>query len=235
MRYLYGVVLVLFCAPSLATEPAADVIGNAYSADDGSLLYTEHHYYSDDKLDHRVVYFDAQGKALAVKQVDYRSGFVTPEFTQSHNLYDELVVVQWQGNDLQMSYRPGSSDETTTSLVEASSPLVIDAGFDHFIRQNWQSLLAGDSVKFNYAAPSRMSLIGLTAEAQPCEKDSAQHRCFAIKPQSWIVALFLDPLQLTYNNQHRRISRFKGIANIIDENGKALNVDIQYSYRDIDK
>ena len=108
--------------------------------------------------------------------------------------------------------------------------MVIDAGFDYFIRENWQDLLASKQLKFYFLAPVRQSLVKLRMQQKPCSYGSDTHVCFSINPANWIVRLLLDPIELGYDRHTQQLSRYRGLANISDADGNGFRVDIHYSY-----
>jgi hypothetical protein len=58
----------------MSTAERLVVIGDAYDVDEQQLLYREYHFYSEDLLDHKVIYKNPEGQELAVKTLNYRSG-----------------------------------------------------------------------------------------------------------------------------------------------------------------
>ena len=45
--------------------------------------------------------------------------------------------------------------------------------------------------------------------------------------------MVVKPIELGYDPELRRLTRFRGLSNIGDENGNGLVVDIKYDYQDI--
>lgn len=208
------------------------VIGDAYDLEDQSLLYQEYHYYSADKLDHRVVYKNPEREDIAVKTVDYRSGYTTPAFNQQSLIYTEELSVSMSDDDLLIRYLFGGSD-AKEQLVSKKQPLVIDAGFDNYIRENWQALVGNEMLTFYFPAVTRQSLIKLRIVSQPCSYETTTDKCFALNSASWVIRLVLDPIELGYDKDAQRLTRFRGLANLSDDKGDGLKVDIKYRYEDI--
>ena len=230
MRYLTVICFLLTSFNTMADIARADVVGEAFDLEQGNLLYRELHFYSADKLDHRVEYVDTDGNEIAVKDIDYRQSFLAPEFSQKNTRYHEFMAVDWLGGKLQISYGNGPAHKAKKKLLSADFPLVVDAGFDYFIRDNWQALLEGDKIEFKYAAPSRLSLVDLVLESRICDDSVSGSACFQISSPSWLIGLFLKPIELTYTIADQRLSRFSGLANMTDRYGDGLEVNIVYSY-----
>ena len=67
-----------------------------------------------------------------------------------------------KGPDAQLWVRTPDSDKERSATLEAAAGLVADAGFDEFIRRQWQPLLAGETVPLEFAVPSRLDSYGFT-------------------------------------------------------------------------
>ena len=226
---------VLLCAAFWANGAAAlqqlTVIGDAYTLDGDSLLYQEFHYYSADGLDHRVVYKSPSEQKIAVKTIDYRYGSTTPAFLQQDKVNRERINVGWADNKLLMTYAVDDDEQSLEKSLSISKPLVIDAGFDNFIRDNWQVLTSGKRVDFYFPAPTRLSLVRLMVKKSPCSYSTADDVCFRVNSSNWFIRLLLDSIELGYNASDQRLSRFRGLGNISDASGNSLRVDIRYRYQ----
>ena len=208
------------------------IIGDAYALNTGQLLYQEFHYYSEDGLDHHVVYISPEKTKIAEKFLNYRSGKASPEVNHQAWVYAEKFQITKAGKQWFLAYTDNENRQSKTTLV-ATRPLVIDAGFDHYIRQHWSSLLTGSSVKFDFPAPSRLSLVGLLIKRKRCTGDQLQAICFAINSSNWFIRLLLDPIELSYDKNTRQLIRFKGLGNMLDKYGNSLKVNIRYRYQDL--
>jgi hypothetical protein len=225
----YKLIVLLMLSGYVFGAQDWSVVGNAYDRDDQKLRYQEYHYYSADGLDHRVEYKDSQGNLLAEKTVDYRAGAMAPSFKQQSWLYPETLAVSVQAQQLLIQYTEGATEEKQT--VKRQQPLVVDAGFDNYIREHWQPLLDGKSLEFYFPAVTRLSLVKLRVKLTSCSYPTESDNCFTINSASWLIRLLLAPIELGYDSQTRRLSRFRGLANLSDEQGKGLEVDIKYQYR----
>jgi hypothetical protein len=227
MRTL-AMLLVLLLAATTVQARGYVVVGDAYSMASGELLYREYHHYSDDGLQHRVSYVDANGRPLAEKALTYHKGPAVPEFSQRNLLSGSKVQVQWRGEQLAMAY--GEAAELEEALLKPRQPLVIDAGFDAFIRQQWQRLAQGDEVAFFFTMPARQTLVELALSKVRCGQDARGDRCFLLQLDNWLFSLLVDPIALEYDTATQRLMRYRGLSNIEDEQGKGLLVDIHYHY-----
>jgi hypothetical protein len=217
-------------------DKIGETVGSAYDLKSDELLYQETHCVSADKLAREVVYEDAKGELIARKMVDYSSGATTPSFVQ-HNLYsNELIEVALEQGAVTMAVVDANSNETRKTVTEQPSqdlPVVIDAGFDVFVRENWDSLVAGESYEFQFPFADRSSLIELRIRRFGCSYSTQTDQCFRLELASWLLRMVVKPIELGYDPELRRLTRFRGLSNIGDENGNGLVVDIKYDYQDI--
>ncbi|WP_101758980.1 hypothetical protein [Oceanicoccus sp. KOV_DT_Chl] len=239
-KYIAFFILSLVSVTGWAQAAVPAVIGEAYDLDGQVMLYRELHYYSGDKLNHRVVY-QAQAadtdqllpqSLMAEKIIDYSYGLATPAFTQQSYLFPETIVVEWADAQLAVSYQEGSASSvaTNTKKISVKNPMVIDAGFDHFIREHWQAINSGKAMDFYYLAPTRQSLVELSVVAKACADNQPDFACFEINSANWFIRLILDPIEISYDLETKKLRRFRGLANLSGADGQALKVDIQYCY-----
>jgi hypothetical protein len=232
-------VLCLLLVPAVPVSAASHVgetIGRAYDLESDELLYSETHCVSDDGVKRDVFYRDAESKLIASKSLDYSSGVTTPSLVQ-HNLYSsESIEVGFEQGMVSMEVIDAESREPLKSAQAEPSqklPVVIDAGFDFFVRQNWDSLVAGDSHEFQFPLADRESLVELRIQALGCSYPTQTDQCFRLDVANWLLRILVKPIELGYDNEARRLTRFRGLSNIGDATGDGLVVDIRYDYEDI--
>lgn len=218
IRYALGIALLttLVGLPVHAEPVAGDlevagdlyVIGEAYDQRDGLISYRELHFCTADALRCSIQYQNPDGKLIARKDLDYRNAPNAPEVSV---------------HDIRMSQR-----QTITAQDEKG--LVVDAGFDNFVRSQWDALLTGESVKFRFLVVGRSKPFTMRAQRDDSRSCSQDELCLTVALDSWLLGMLADPIDLTYSLTERRLKRFQGVSNIRSASGEALNVDIQYDY-----
>lgn len=253
---------LLFTANALALVSADTplfIAGEAYDPQSGSVVYREQHYCDQQSLKCNVKYQDADGLPMLEKRLDYSVQGAAPDFQQLDlrtGRYIEAISddngTQIRIGDVTDSALQRNGDEALdhtanalvdiiqpaefdTTLLQASDALVIDAGFDNFVRQQWQALMDGDTVSFKFAVPARGVAVAMNIKPLSQDKctalvsDSAA-RCFQLSPKSLLYKVFLKPIQLAYDSDSRRLLAFKGLSSIKDNDNKAQVVLIRYRY-----
>jgi hypothetical protein len=184
------------------------VLGKAYERKSGAFLYNEQHFCNEQQLLCTVEYSDAAGEVFAKKLLDFRQSSVGPS----------LVMNDYR-NQKEISIPASQSDI-----------LVIDAGFDNFVRRSWDELSDGQQISFPFLPAGfdkPLNMKALRSEKVECE---AEQLCLDIKLDSWLLAMIVAPIELSYSRSNKRLLHFSGMSNIRDEEGETQNVDIHYEY-----
>jgi len=221
------------CAQTLQTTGVATALDASAAAGKAAPeLYEELHVFDATGL-HRSVSYRRDGKEFAAKTVDYSPAAVAPNFTQRDLRRGEMIAARRDAQGrVELGYREMSAAAERWQAVDASDrPLVIDAGFDNFVRQQWPALQKGDVIHFDFAVPSRAQVVHLvivSAKAGLCGEPRLQgSHCFRVYAGNYVVRLFFPALHLLYDSD-AQLQRFMGLSNINDEQGDGQQVRIDY-------
>ena len=187
---------------------AAQVIGEARSASSGELRYTEYYQCSSSGEQCEVEYRDTEGELFARKQLDYTRSWHSPSLVLEHLREDSLVSVE----------------------RELAEELVVDAGFDHYMRTHWDALDSGERIQFGFLPAGRESPLNMRAEREaelPCPTNRL---CLRVALDNWLLGALVDPIRLQYDRDSKRLMRYLGISNLRDGEGKQQEVRIDYRY-----
>ena len=201
---------IIFASGSAATQSSTThmVLGKAYEKNTGAFLYSEQHFCSEQRLLCTVEYSDAAGEVFAKKRLDFRHSLVGPSLVMS-------------------AYRNQSEISIPASQSDA---LVIDAGFDNFVRSSWEALNDGKQISFPFLPAGfdkPLDMRALRSEKIDCDP---KQLCLDIELDSWLLAMIVDPIELSYSRSNKRLLHFSGVSNIKDEDGETQSVDIHYEY-----
>lgn len=205
-----AMVLMLASLQLAAQESPLTALGSAYDQSSGHLLYTEAHSCDTAGIRCTITYRDSFGEIIARKQLDYRNNPLAPVI--------EMV-----------DFRKG---ETLTVPARDSEDLVVDAGFDNYVRSVWDALEAGELVRFPFLVAGFDRPLKMRAQQNPEAQCSADELCLEIAVDSWLVGLLASPIELTYSRSDRKLRQFSGLSNLRGESGEKLVVDILYSHGD---
>ena len=233
---LLALVLLPVTQQAYAKEVSVRVVGAAFELDSTAPLYTETHCVSDNALTHDVLYRNMEQELVAHKVLNYSSGPLTPSFVQ-HNFYSqEVIAVELRQDQLIMTVKAAGNSEPQDVLLptsQASMPIVIDAGFDNFVTQNWNDIVGGQSRQFQFPFAARESLVDLRVSAARCSYDNEADQCFILRLDNWLIGRLVSSIELGYDPVLKRLTRFRGLSNIGDAKGAGQSVDIRYRYEDL--
>lgn len=226
-------------AESEAAKPWA--IGTAWSMDKEDVLYREIHFAEDPEheLTTRVEYRNNNDEVFAEKELDYSVSTTAPAISQIDHRYDAHIITRHPNNTpgpvVKLEVRPHDSDETRSSEFDYDDGLIIDAGFDPFVRENWDRLSNGRRVTTDFLVPARMDTVRISiskTDSSECNFPSDNMHCFIIRPAGLLrlVSWFVDPIRVAYDADSRRLLMFEGISNLRDDAGEPRNALIHFEY-----
>ncbi len=194
--------------------------GSARSLDDDRPVYQEHHAVSGTcesgvfvPAQHRVEYLrDSDGTPFASKQLTYRRSAQLPEVDFQQPEFNERLEISYpEASTLDITWQKPSS-ETAMFELRFGGKLVVDAGFDQFVRANWAAVTSGQSVEFDFLAPTRGDYYGFVLEPGPKNRLDADI-VVQIRPTSLMLRVLVDPIVLGYNRQGA-LTHYRGLTNI---------------------
>lgn len=230
-----GLTLTLVVAFTTATaSPTASAVhyveAKAMNPSSGKLMYVEAHWVDDHAGDSSrlVLYRCPDGKPFARKLVEAHGHPQAPDFamTDARNGYREGVRSEG-GKRVVYVRQSGSSNERTAPL-ESSPMLVIDAGFDAYIRSHWDSLGKNDSDTIPFLIPSRLGSLNFKVKRLDDAQIGDYHaRQYQLGLASWI-GFALPHILVAYDEKTRELLRFDGIANIRSNGGDNVKARIVF-------
>ena len=238
-KYLFGLIaLVAFpgMSDAAANQSTRYFVGDAFGLKSNDLVYRETHCGTQDELTSEVFYQHRDGTLIAHKELDYKSGHTTPSFVQHNFQAREKIQVSFDQEAVSMSvtdYDKRENKNTYPLTDTTSKPTVIDAGFDGFIRDKWDELVSGEMQEFRLPVASRSRLVSLRVKSSVCRYETETDQCFTVEPSNWFFRMLASPIELGYDTSLTRLTRYRGLSNINDENGRGLVVDIKYRYQGI--
>ncbi len=212
------------------------IVGDAASVDSGELLYQEKHYRSDASalLSDRVEYVAPTGEVLVEKSLNGARSFITPEVEQNDLRSGTRFSVSDNGNSLDVRYQRGGQN-SESKRIEKEERLVVDAGFDPYVRAHWEALSAGETIRAEFFVPARLDTVKISirkTDDEQCAAITSSTLCLVVRPAGILrlVGWLVEPLYLAYEQGSQRLMMYRGISNLLDENGDSQNVLIRYQY-----
>jgi hypothetical protein len=206
--------------------------GYARSLDTGELLYVESHAVSEGggARERRVVLYrcDPDSVPFARKQLAYSATRTMPEFTLEDARSGFAEGFERAAHGPTVFARSGPRAPTRSGVIRLSSGLVVDAGFDDFVREQWDSLESGATRKVPFLVPSLLDSVDfrirkvayVTIDGDP----ASVIRLAIAGPLGWL----LPDIEVSYRKRDRRLMRYRGLTNIRDAGGELLKAQIDF-------
>ena len=207
--------LAYACMGSLDINQSFVVEGRAQDVN-GNPLYVEHlsRVGGEDGGLLKVDYFDEGGQLIAKKLARFDCNPTSPSFILTDVVTGATEGVRFQGEEL-ISF----TDGTSQNIKVPSGPTIVDAGFDHAIRLNWDDLMAGKKMKFEYFFPREGQFIKLrfSKSAPPSEiyswldKDAV---FFKVGANNLLFRLLSSPIYVGYDKNTKMLKHYIGPSNL---------------------
>jgi len=194
-------------------------------------LYRESHWLSgnDGARQRLVLYTCPDGKPFARKRVREAGNSEAPgfELDDGRSAYREGVrMVDGGQREVFVRARNGGVEKQAT--LDPQRNVVIDTGFDAFIRDRWDSLKPGARETLDFLVPSQLDTIELVVRRlEDDELAGTPVRRYRLELMAW-YAFAVPAIDIAYDADTRLLREYKGIANIRDNSGRNLDVRIEF-------
>jgi len=226
--------LAMISTCSFASDGYA-VSGSAYDLKTGKLAYRELITGLNDNKEVQVNYAKPDGVIFARKTLNYATEVFQPGFVFSDERDDETVSAVFDGGRLLLTHRVKGDSQTKTLYDTAK--LIIDAGVDSFIQQQWGRITAGKKVEFDVADARHLGvekfvIKEIDASASPLAYKGAADswKYFRVDTANKLSSLFTEPMYYAYDPNGQYLMRYQGRANIDSDKGETWDVRIEYEY-----
>lgn len=198
----------LLCTPLLTLGANVDhTVGIARGANDDNIRYIEHHQYLPDGR-HHVDYYAPDMVRIAYKRLTYPSLARQPAIEQEDLARNLQISVEPQEEVIKMVRK--ENGEVRNMEIERSPDMVIDAGFDAYIKDAWSSLLADEASHVEFVVAGVDRTLRMKIEVTDKRDDRVD---FRVSANNFFLGLFFPPIELTYSRD-RKLMRYAGFSNV---------------------
>ena len=234
-RHTFYLVLIIVAASHTAFTSGVRSLkysGSAVDLHSKTFYYTEEHEEVTVNGVHTstgISYKDQSGTVFANKTISFSGGQTAPSFLQKDLRDGSMEGAQVSGNTVTLVYKKNTDTPQKSKTLTVPSPLVVDGGFNYFVKKHWAAMLLGKQVTFNFAVPSQLDYFAFRIQKQS-ETIYNGKKAIIIKmdADSYIIRQLVDPVLLTYDTETMRLMKYEGISNISDSNGKNYQVQLTY-------
>ncbi|MFN0049263.1 MAG: hypothetical protein ACKVOU_09085 [Cytophagales bacterium] len=229
MQYLQIVLISLVFLLKLKAQTSKDVIsyaGQAFTIKPAAFFYQETHneiIVNGKHCKTDVAYTNELGEKIGYKTLDYTKYTTSPTYKLEDNRAkyregaeitpDGKVIVYFQYTDKEIT-----ANFKTFSVPQ---PIVIDGGFNYFVKENWNAIINGSILTFNFVSPSKMDYFTFRiSKKADIVYNRKQATLLYLELDNMILRWLIPPIKITYDIKTKRIIKYEGIANLSDKNGK---------------
>ncbi|MCS6984305.1 MAG: hypothetical protein NZM25_04130 [Leptospiraceae bacterium] len=199
----------------------------------GRVIYYENHeeiWQEGRHLHSEVTYTTPEGKTIARKKIIFEKSKTAPDFVTEDLRTGYLEGAQYLGPQrIRLFTRESAHSPLKEKVLTFDDTVVVDGGFDYFIRQNWEKLMAGEKLHFLFTVPARLTAfrfrIYKIAEERFLDRDCVR---FALEFDNLFLRFFLDGFSLFYDKATRRLVIFRGLTNIPSPSGTNYIAEILF-------
>ena len=212
-------------APDVETE---SYTGYAYGEGTIDLVYTEE--FTDRFIDGKHIetftsYFDPQHRKIAQRVLDFRKSKFAPDFKTEDLRTGYVEGAEISGDMVKLFNRKDKSSTMEEKVLEIPQPVVIDGGFNQFIKSNWEALENGEVLTFQFAVPARLDYFTLRAQKIAV---TGREMAIEVEPDKPLLRWLASPIVVRYMKDTRRIKTYEGKSNISDEKGNNFVMRLVY-------
>lgn len=216
-----------------AWRPTPEVVtdnytGYAYGEGSDKLLYTEE--FTDKFMDGQHVetltdYFNPDHEKIAHRLLDFRKSKYAPDFTTEDLRSGYLEGSELTEKGIRLFNRKSKTSKVEEKTLSIPQPIVVDGGFNQFIKANWSAIEKGETITFHFAIPARLDYFTLRASKVEATGNEMKVR---VEPDKALIRFLASPIVVRYAKDTRRIMTYEGQSNISDENGKNFIMRLVY-------
>lgn len=235
LQHLFCVLGLSMFASSVMADESYAVSGTAYNLKTGKIAYRELFTGLDGNNEVHVNYAKPDGVIFARKKLNYNTEVFQPGLEFNDERDDETVSAVFDAGRLLLTHKK-KGDSQTKTLYETSK-LIIDAGVDAFIQQQWAKITSGKKVEFDVAGARNLGIEKfvikeIDSSASPLAYKGAAEtwKYFRVDTANKLSSIFVDPIYYAYEPEGKYLMRYQGRSNIDNDSGDAWDVRIEYEY-----
>jgi hypothetical protein len=212
-------------APEVVTD---SYTGYAYEEGTTDLVYTEE--FTDRFIDGKHIetltaYFDPEHRKIAHRVLDFSKSRFAPDFRTEDLRSGYAEGAEITSNGVKLFRRRDKDSKEENRILDIPQPVVIDGGFNQFIKSNWELLEKGETITFQFAIPARLDYFTLRATKVD---SSADEMAIEVEPDKPLLRWLASPIIVRYAKDTRRIKTYQGQSNISDEKGNNFVMKLVY-------
>lgn len=234
MTYLLPIILSFLLMDADSSIISRNFESFAFDTETKEYLYKEVH--SEELLNNklrksRTDYIDKDDLKVASRLLTFSDDLSKPNFKIEHFELDYYEGAELLDSNRVRVYKKMRGTEVEEEKVfEFDGDFVIDAGLNHYFRDNWDTLLSGETKQFYFIAPSQLDYFNFQVYKNDIiEINGREGMELVLEPNSFFLRLFFSSIYITYALDTKEILYYKGISNIYDKNAEIYDVVVDFT------
>lgn len=203
--------------------------GHAYEVGTAQHIYTEEYvdrYVNGRHIETITHYYDPDNILIVERELDFSASKLAPDFhTKDHRTGFEEGAKKLGNNKVLLYYKEDVEATLTEKIIEVPDPVVIDGGFNQFIKQNWPEIASGQEVLFHFTVSSRLDYFTLRAVKTNL---NTEQMTISVEPDNTVLRWLVDPIVVNYDVRTKRMNSYRGKSNITNADGKNYIAKLVY-------
>ncbi len=210
------------------------VVGKGYEIETGKFVFWEKHrqIWKGEKLLRSVVAFhNPKGELFARKYLDFQKNQDAPNFILKDYRDGYYESIKWiDKNQFLFELRRKEGNKLKKNSIVTDPPVVIDGGFDNYIRDNFTDLIQR-SHTVSFALPYRRDFVSLDLKNRG-ERIFQSKKVVAIQLiiSNVLIRQLASPINLLYDKKKQHLLMYEGISSINNKKGKSFQTRIIYKH-----
>lgn len=231
-----GLVLLgpLASAQTAPLETYLAYSGTATVRHGSDFLYGERHvlHFRDGQLTERVVLYTCRnGAAFARKTVHYIDP-LAPDFVLEDVSTGMREGLESRPSGRAVFFRADRADAERRHEIAVERGLVVDAGFDQFVRDEWDALMSGRTATMRFLVPSRLRDISFDVEHLRSDRfGDIPVEVFRLK-LSGFWGWFLPGIDVDYSRADHVLVHYDGLSDLRDKSNANYQAEITFPLDD---
>jgi hypothetical protein len=218
--------LVVSSSASLATE--REVHWGEARNEQGELVYREKHsvaYEGGQVTTSLTEYLSPAGQLIATMESDYSRNLSMPTYVFEDLRRGYREGLRGEDGEYVIFKKSGDGEEETAAITNTED--VFSCQGWHYYLVNNLAALERENVELNLILPSELRAIPFEVQRTRSEGDRVEA---VLELNHWLFRYFAPTLQLVYDSGSRKLVEYRGISNILDNEGNRQDVRIVYEY-----
>jgi hypothetical protein len=231
---------ILVCAVGMGGRALAESAphfiaygGRAVESASGAFLYSEHHVlkYEKSHIAERIVLYRCADSSPFARKVARYVEPLAPDFVFEDSSNGVREGVSNEGGSRMVFFRGGFGMAEKQAPLKVGPTWVIDAGFDEFIHDNWQSLVEGRTLSLHFLVPSRLSGVNFQVQHIAIAPNSEVTESFRLKVAG-LLGWVAPSIDVSYRADDHILLRYEGVSDLRDRSGENLRAAITFDPTD---